>query len=1048
MPQKNQVIEELMKVTGIPGLSMATMKNGAIDFNVLGVTNCGFYKVSRLPDDKQKMKIDASRYLLTDEGLYFYNVATDQLETISNNEVILKNILKEVGKDPMYQKFDQIPALKASQLQHINKETKHQFQPQKINERTQFGAASLSKPVFFYLVLRIIEDEEIKKALKLKNFDLNTRLFDLLPGLAQRSEWAKDITIGMVLSHQTGVNDFSQDNNAPVILFKPGSQFSYSGFPLIYLQMALEKNTGKTLEQLAKAYVFEHVKMENSSFLKKGQEDFLPDYFSKDSVFPADIDSYASIAANSLRTTAKDYAKFILEWMNDIKLSKYLTTPVVKLTRDGWARAVEIKDERLKNLAWGYGLGLQLEQGEVTAVFHNGDMNQWRAVLTMNPKTKTGAVFFSNSHNGDVLTSEMTKGIIDARASCDYMRDKFGFAMEVETNWEANQFNRMKKIDTYIFEKNIEAANLNSNLVEESSQKPEHQSSYSRMNEVLIQNSPKPVSEPGNKLLEGIRTQLPSFSVAEVNSFHQALAYYAEYCKTLDDENKRLLSNIFWKQIHLIGTPIIELNPEVQSECKVYFLFRKDDVDESKEKPKNKKDLYLQGDFHGYDDTSGRQRLCEYQNTGIMFLENSIQRDALVTYRFIQLEPSHRGKSQAEHHGLEIPDDYFPHEDCQAAKSNTKKKSSATRPTHDVTNVFWGYESKLIDANSRHRAEVLGIGSTQRIFKVNEVPGQAHIPESQSLDCAKKIPFDKWKDTSRNFIYHQTLYHQISSSDLAGKLIESNEILKEDAGPNDLFNPANEVYSNCTRVVHVFKPGSRKIDNLVVVNDGFPYLTAGVLDRFENMVNDRKLSANTAFVFVTPLPGLSKTMTIDDPKAALPGMGERVIDYEHGIDNYISFIKQQLLPMIQDSKSFEVNAGNRIMIGSSLSGNAALYAGLNHPELFGAVIVQSPSSSNRRILSDKVNSNASSSNASIIHLSCGIFEAPEFAGNDFLLYAKQLSQRLDYPALQITPHGHSFLGWAQDLERSLPEVIEQLHTNKLESETDKNESPSPFNKSN
>lgn len=461
MPKKKKAIAKLMGKTDIPGLSMASMKNGDIDYTALGVTSCGFYKVKQLPKDEAMTKLDSSRYLLTDEGLYFYNMSTKRLETVTDSDLIIKAITDEISKDPMFHKFNQIPALKSHQLEYIKKETGHEFQPQKIDERTQFGAASLSKPVFFYLVLKIIEDEHLKKELGLEHFNLNTKLADLLPGFSERSDFAKDITVGMALSHQTGVHDPSQDYGAPEILFEPGTQFSYSGYPLIYLQMALEKNTGQTLEQLAKKYVFKPCKMDNSTFLKIGYEDNLSHYPQTNSVFPVDIDSYSSVAANSLRTTAEDYSKFMLEWMNDESLSKYLITPVVTLTKDEWAKSVGIEEERLKNLAWGHGIGLQLEKGEVTAVFHNGDMNQWRAVITMNPQTKTGTVFFSNSHNGDVLTQEITKGVIDAGAACDYMQDKFGFAMAYEEDWEAKQNSRMEIIELVIMGENLKAAKFN-----------------------------------------------------------------------------------------------------------------------------------------------------------------------------------------------------------------------------------------------------------------------------------------------------------------------------------------------------------------------------------------------------------------------------------------------------------------------------------------------------------------------------------------------------------------------------------------------------------
>jgi CubicO group peptidase (beta-lactamase class C family) len=81
-----------------------------------------------------------------------------------------------------------------------------------VEQDTVFGAASLSKPVFSYLVLKLIADKKLSTA-DGKPFDLDTPISEILPieefyGKEVSSEFsveAKKITPRMVLSHTTGL---------------------------------------------------------------------------------------------------------------------------------------------------------------------------------------------------------------------------------------------------------------------------------------------------------------------------------------------------------------------------------------------------------------------------------------------------------------------------------------------------------------------------------------------------------------------------------------------------------------------------------------------------------------------------------------------------------------------------------------------------------------------------------------------------------------------------------------------------------------------------
>ncbi|MDX2346985.1 MAG: serine hydrolase [Legionella sp.] len=479
------------------------------------------------------------------------------------------------------------------------------------------------------------------------------------------------------------------------------------------------------------------------------------------------------------------------------------------------------------------------------------------------------------------------------------------------------------------------------------------------------------------------------------HTFQDALNQYAEYYAALNPAQQKAMSLIFWEQIEAIGTPVIEdiedIN-NIENNCAVYFLFPKSKMHAGS-------DLYLQGDFHGYDTTDDRSRIGEFENTGIMLHQDTMPRDAVLTYRYIQLDKSLRNKTPTEHHGSEIvetpPTVFFP--------ETTQEKPDIIPPqTEDANDKFWPGNSRLLDEYSTHRAPF--IGSSETIFCVNANPERAHLSAEvvhwpSLLSSENPENSDK---SEKKFMYHDRLY-----SDLNGDLQHVDAPITE--------NEASE-HSEFTRAIYVFKPTSGKIDKLVFVNDGVPYLLTGAMTSFENMAEQGKLSPNTAFVFVTQLPGLLKTIDADDPKANMPGMGARTIDYEHGIDQYADFIKNKLLPGLE-TKDFILpkDPNNRRMIGSSMSGTAGIYIASKYPDLFGTVVAQSPSPSNRSILKPIIKNYDASAPRSNILMSAGLFEQLGYAENTNLFYARELSKKLNIP-LEEKPHGHQFVAWVEELE--------------------------------
>ncbi|EKD70112.1 MAG: hypothetical protein ACD_46C00633G0005 [uncultured bacterium] len=329
-----------------------------------------------------------------------------------------------------------------------------------LTPETTFGAASLSKPVFAYLVLKLIEDNKTGKVKKdelgefklpsSKKFDLDTPLHEVFPDIikefpAQDKDKAEKLTARMVLAHTTGLPITHDSRNGPIpFQFEPGTQYGYSGPGIACLQKVIEEITDSKLELLSQKYIFgkDAFDMPNSGFDKNK--------------------SVPSSGANSLRTTATDYIKFIQGWLNDPALQDAFKPGQDDLTMkksflpEDWG----IKDIKGKNtiddidrnhVSWGLGLGLQLDdknKNEVVSAYHSGDMGEYRAWVAINVKEKSAIVFFSNSHNGHILAEKIIPPEIKLDHVYNFFFKTYGFARnENELVKEAGNLTKEEKIE-------------------------------------------------------------------------------------------------------------------------------------------------------------------------------------------------------------------------------------------------------------------------------------------------------------------------------------------------------------------------------------------------------------------------------------------------------------------------------------------------------------------------------------------------------------------------------------------------------------------------
>jgi CubicO group peptidase (beta-lactamase class C family) len=254
-----------------------------------------------------------------------------------------------------------------------------------VDENSVFEAASLSKPVFAYAVLQLVDEGLL---------DLDRPIVEYWDYDYVEDERFRLITPRMILSHTPGFPNWRPRGGELTINFDPGSEFSYSGEGFVYLQMAVMDITDQTLQELVAQRVFEPLGMTSSGYIWESR-------FEERVAMPHDDEGSVGRkyrpragrgnATASLHTTASDFARFIHAAMQGELLSD--TLALAYLTPQ-----VEVDT----GLTWGLGIGLQdNEYGR--GFWHWGDNTGYKAYTLAYPERGVGMVWFTNSENGQMI---------------------------------------------------------------------------------------------------------------------------------------------------------------------------------------------------------------------------------------------------------------------------------------------------------------------------------------------------------------------------------------------------------------------------------------------------------------------------------------------------------------------------------------------------------------------------------------------------------------------------------------------------------------------
>ena len=274
-----------------------------------------------------------------------------------------------------------------------------------VNGNTVFEAASLTKPVFAYAVLKLVDSGKL---------DLDTPLVKYLPGRYDVGDDPRldQITARHVLSHTTGFPNWRPRGAETLkIYFTPGHHFSYSGEGFVYLAKVVAHITGEPTNAFVKRTVFDPLDMKSSSLVWRNDYESLK-AFNHDWVggVSGRGKPEKANAAASLQTTATDYANFVVAMLKGTGLkpatARLMLKPQSTVTLAGAFNLNAPEVKLASNVQWGLGWGLE-RTGDGMAFWHWGDNGDTKAFVIASPQRKTGLVMFANSANGLSMINEL-----------------------------------------------------------------------------------------------------------------------------------------------------------------------------------------------------------------------------------------------------------------------------------------------------------------------------------------------------------------------------------------------------------------------------------------------------------------------------------------------------------------------------------------------------------------------------------------------------------------------------------------------------------------
>ena len=294
-----------------------------------------------------------------------------------------------------------------------------------VDTNTLFEAASMSKPVFAYVVLKLCEKGILGLDIPLTRYTRHRFL--------EGDSRLDLITARHILSHTSGlVPDWRSLDQPLKIAFAPGEKWSCSGEGYYYLQSVLTELSGHTdpsqcdnyeagirvcatdFGEYMESRLVVPIAMRSSGYVWKKQ-------FAKHRARPHDVngmplpyrtgrrvDLARYGAAGGLLTTPGDYAKFLIEIV-DPKLQDEFRLNTSSLNQ---MTTPQIEVAKVGNAIISWGLGWRIAHTRLGVYLgHGGENPGFQCISEACAADRSGFVIMTNSDNGAKLLEKLAPEI-------------------------------------------------------------------------------------------------------------------------------------------------------------------------------------------------------------------------------------------------------------------------------------------------------------------------------------------------------------------------------------------------------------------------------------------------------------------------------------------------------------------------------------------------------------------------------------------------------------------------------------------------------------
>lgn len=263
-----------------------------------------------------------------------------------------------------------------------------------------FNVASLTKPVFAMLVLKLVE---------LGEWDLDAPIHPYWIDHEIKEDSRHELlTTRILLSHQSGFPNWRWNHPSGKLEgeFDPGTRYQYSGEGFEYLKYAIQQKLGQPVQNLADPLLFTPLGMSQTSLVWDADMEQRPfaKWHNKKGGLYETHKREQGLAADDLLTSIGDYCTFSLDVMNGAGLSPVLYEDMI---------SPQVKVNKRVDYGLGWLVVKDLPNGEY-ALVHSGADQGVRTMVILLPQSKSGVVVFTNGDKGNKIIRRLM------RENCPY----------------------------------------------------------------------------------------------------------------------------------------------------------------------------------------------------------------------------------------------------------------------------------------------------------------------------------------------------------------------------------------------------------------------------------------------------------------------------------------------------------------------------------------------------------------------------------------------------------------------------------------------------